>query len=170
YLDSPVIGKPFSEPFEGEPAEVMINGTIGRFQEGKDENQTQWIENRHAYTITGTPDKPEMLRMAGSLVHVNDQLMKTLPQKGVTLAEPLTASELTSIIMPESWILIHNRKTTPGIIDIRLPAQEFHESFANSTLYPDFLVYRNTSSNERVALFQIPKNMFEANNPDPAWI
>jgi len=170
YIDSPVIGKPYSEPFEGDTVEVVINGNTGLLQRGKDKNQLQWIEDGHSYTITGMIDEREMMRMATSLAHVDDQLMKTLPQKGQQVAEPLTIAELTSIIMPESWIRSHNNSTTPGIIDIRLPAREFGETFVRSTQYPDFLVYHNTSAHERVALYQIPKTMFATNNPDPAQV
>jgi outer membrane lipoprotein-sorting protein len=170
YLDSPVIGKPYSEPFVGETSEVFINGTTGVFRTGIDKNQLQWIEGGHAYMITGMTDEQEMMRMATSLVHVDDQLMKTLPQNGIQMAEPLTVAELTSIIMPESWIRSHNNSTTPGIIDIRVAASEFNETFVKSTQYPNFLVYRNTSTGERVALYQVPKTMFAANNPDPAQV
>ncbi|MCX6683985.1 MAG: hypothetical protein NTZ37_04565, partial [Methanoregula sp.] len=103
-------------------------------------------------------------------MHVNDRLMQILPWNKPKEAEPLTIAELTSIIMPESWIRSHNNSTTPGIIDIRLPASEFSETFVRSPQYPDFLVYRNTSTDERVALYQIPKTMFETNNPDPAQV
>ncbi len=158
YLDSPVIGKPYSEPFEGDTIEVAINGTTGLLTRGTDKNQIQWITGGHSYILTGVLDERELMRMASSLVHVDDRLMQTLPQKGPRMAEPLTISELTSIIMPESWIRSHNNSTTPGIIDIRLPASEFAEMFVPDTRYPDFLVYRNTSANERVALYQIPKD------------
>ncbi|MCK9591622.1 MAG: DUF4367 domain-containing protein [Methanoregula sp.] len=170
YLDSPVIGKPHSEPFEGDSVEVVINGTIGLLKKGTDKNQLQWITGGHSYMLTGMAAEGEMMRMATSLVHVDDRLMQILPQKGLQVAEPLTIAELTSIIMPESWIISHNSSTTPGIIDIRLPVREFSETFVRSTQYPDFLVYRNTSSNERVALYQVPKTMFETNNPDPAQV
>ena len=170
YIDSPVIGKPYSEPFEGDTVEVAINGTTGVLKKGTDKNQLQWIKGGHSYMLTGMLDAREMVKMATSLVHVDDRLMQTLPQKGPQMAEPLTIAELTSIIMPESWIRSHNNSTTPGIIDIRLPAREFSETFIRSTQYPDFLVYRNTSANERVALYQIPKTMFALNNPDPAQV
>jgi hypothetical protein len=170
YFDSPVIGKPYSEPFEGNTVEVVINGTTGVLKKGTDKNQLQWITGGHSHMLTGMLDEREMIRMAGSLVHVDDQLMKTLPWKGQQVAEPLTISELTSIILPEAWIRSHNNSTTPGIIDIRLAASEFNETFVKSTQYPDFLVYRNTSANERVALYQIPKTMFAVNNPDPAQV
>lgn len=96
--------------------------------------------------------------------------MKTLPWNEPKMAEPLTIAELTSIILPESWIRSHNNSTTPGILDIRLPASEFNETFVPDTRYPDFLVYRNISANERVALYQIPKTMFERDNPVPEQV
>ena len=170
YLDSPVIGKPYSEPFEGDTVEVAIHGTTGLLTRGTDKNQLQWITGGHSYMLTGMLDERELMRMATSLVHVDDRLMQTLPQKGPQMAEPLTISELTSVIMPESWIRSYNNSTSPGIIDIRLPATEFAETFVPDTRYPDFLVYRNISANERVALYQIPKTMFAVNNPDPAQV
>jgi outer membrane lipoprotein-sorting protein len=170
YLDSPVIGKPYGEPFAGESTDVMVNGTMGTFQRGNDKNQLQWIEGGHAYTITGVLDESEMMRMATSLVHVNDTLMKTLPRKGEQAAQPLTIAELTSIIMPESWILSHNNSTTPGIIDIRLSSREFNETFVKDSRYPDFLVYYKTSTSERVVLYQVPAAMFALQNPDPAEV
>jgi len=170
YIDSPVIGKPYTEPFEGETLEVAINRTVGQFRKGTDKNQLVWIRSGHTYSLTGMVDFNEMVRMAKSLVHVNDRLMQTLPQKEPETAKPMTVSELTSIIMPESWIRDHNNSTTTGIIDIRLPAREFDASFSKSPKYPDFLVYRNTSASERVALYQIPKTMFALNNRDPQLV
>ncbi len=170
YIDSPVIGKPFSESLDGDIAEVTINRTTGLFQTGKGKNQLQWIEGGHAYAITGMLDEAEMVRMATSLAHMDDRLMATIPVNKPKNAQPLTISELTSIVMPESWVRSHNNSTTPGIVDIRLPAREFNETFSKSTQYPDFLVYRNTGPDERVVLYQIPKTMFAANNPDPAQV
>lgn len=167
YIDSPVIGKSYTEPFAGETVEVAINGTVGLFTKGTDKNQLEWIRDGHAYSLTGMAEGDEMIRMAKSLVHVDDQLMKILPRNGIQAAEPLGVSELTSLIMPESWIRSRNNSTTPGIIDIRLSAREFSEMFVPSREYPAFLVYRNTSSHERVALYQVPKTMFASNNPDP---
>jgi hypothetical protein len=170
YIDSPVIGRPHGEVVDGPVTELPVNGTIGDFRQGKDQNQLQWIKGGHAYTLTGKQERRELAKMAESLVQVNDTLMKTLPWNKPKMAEPLGISELTSIIMPESWILAHNTSTTPGIIDIRLPAREFNEMFVRNEHYPDFLVYRNTSTHERVALYQIPKTLFALNNPDPAQV
>lgn len=79
YLDSPVIGKPYSEPFEGDTVEVVINGTTGLLTRGTDKNQLQWITGRHSYILTGMLDEHELIKMATSLVHINDTVMKTLP-------------------------------------------------------------------------------------------
>jgi len=167
YLDSPVIGKPYTEQLAVRSIEVALNRSIGIFRNGTDTNQLEWIRDGHDYSLTGMVDKDKMIRMANSLVHVDDQLMKTLPQKEKQIAKPLGVSELTSLIMPESWIRSQNNSTTPGIIDIRMTASVFNETFIPSREYPAFLVHRNTSAHERVALYQIPKTMFALNNPDP---
>ncbi len=170
YIDSPVIGKAYTEPFAGETIEVALNRTLGLFTKGTDKNQLEWIAGGHAYSLTGTVDEDEMIMMAKSLVHVDDQLMKTLPQKGIQLAEPLTVDDLTSLIIPESWIRSHNNSTTPGIIDIRMTAREFSEMFVPDQRYPAFLVYRTTGIHERVALYQVPATMFATNNPNPSEV
>ncbi|GAB6286261.1 MAG: hypothetical protein STSR0009_24620 [Methanoregula sp.] len=166
YFDSPVIGKPYSEPFGGDPVEVMINGTKGVLTKGTGENQLQWITGGHSYILTGMLDERELIKMATSLVHVDDQLMKSLPWKEPEMTKPLTIAELTSLIMPESWIRSNNNSTTPGIIDIRMTASSFREMFVPNQKYPAFLVYHNTGAHERVALYQVPKTMFAVNNPD----
>jgi hypothetical protein len=166
YIDSPVIGKPHTEQLAVRTIEVDLNRSIGIFRNGTDKNQLEWIWDGHAYSLTGMVGEDEMIRMAKSLVHVDDQLMKILPQKGIQTAEPLGVSELTSLIMPESWIRSNNNSTTPGIIDIRMTARAFNETFVPSREYPAFLVYRNTRAHERVALYQVPKTMFAVNNPD----
>jgi len=167
YIDSPVVGRPYSEPVEGETIVVAINRTAGVFVKGHDKNQLVMIRDGHVYSLTGMADESEMVRMAKSLVHVDDRLIQTLPQKEPGVAKPLEVSELTSIIMPETWIRSHNNSTTTGVINIRITAREFNETFGNSKEYPDFLVYRNTSFHERVALYQLPKTMFALNNRDP---
>ncbi|MGD0079076.1 MAG: hypothetical protein ABSB80_00330 [Methanoregula sp.] len=150
----------------GYPGPVVGYRMSGR----KGKNQLQWIEGGHAYAITGMLDEAEMVRMATSLAHMDYRLMATIPVNQPKTAQPLTISELTSIIMPESWVRSHNNSTTPGIIDIRLPAREFDETFSRSTQYPDFLVYHNISPDQQVVLYQIPKTMFAADNPDPAQV
>jgi len=167
YLDSPVIGKPYTEQLAVRTIDVALNRSVGIFRNGTDTNQLEWIRDGHDYSLTGMVDEDEMIRMANSLVHVDDQLMQTLPQKGIQTAEPLGISELTSLIMPESWIRSNNNSTTPGIIDIRMTASGFNDLFVPSQKYPAFLVYRNTGAHERVALYQIPKTMFAVNNPNP---
>ena len=167
YIDSPVIGKPYTEQLAVRSTEVALNRSIGIFRNGTDTNQLEWIRDGHDYSLTGMVDEDEMIRMANSLVHVDDQLMLTLPQKEKQFAKPLGVSELTSLIMPESWIRSQNNSTTPGIIDIRMTASGFHETFVPNQKYPSFLMYRNTSAHERVALYQVPKTMFAVNNPDP---
>lgn len=167
YIDSPDIGKPHTAQLAVRTIKVALNRSVGMFRNGTDNNQLEWIRDGHAYSLTGMAGKDEMIRMANSLVHVNDSLMKTLPQKGIQIAKPLTPGELTSLIMPESWIRSHNNSTTPGIIDIRLPARVFREEFVTTPGYPDFLVWRNTCARERVALYQVPRTMFSVNNPDP---
>ncbi len=166
YIDSPVIGKPYTEQLAVRTIEVALNRSVGIFREGTDKNQLEWIKNGHDYSLTGMVSEDEMVRMAKSLVHVDDQLMKILPQKGIQIAKPLTTDELTSLIMPESWIRSNNNSTTPGIIDIRMTASSFREMFVPNQKYPSFLVYRNTGAHERVALYQVPKTMFAVNNPD----
>lgn len=166
FIDSPVIGKPYTEQLAVRSVEVALNGSIGIFRNGTGTNQLEWIRNGHDYSLTGMIGADEMIRMANTLVHVDDQLMTTLPQKGIQTAKPLGVSELTSLIMPESWIRSNNNSTTPGIIDIRMTASGFNEMFVPSREYPAFLVLRNTGAHERVALYQVPKSMFTENNPD----
>ena len=167
YIDSPVIGKPYTEQLAVRSIEVALNRSIGIFRNGTGTNQLEWIRDGHDYSLTGSVGEDEMIRMAKSLVHVDDQLMKTLPQKGIQIAKPLGISELTSLIMPESWIRSQNNSTTPGIIDIRMTAGVFNETFVPNQKYPAFLVHRNTGAHERVALYQLPTTMFAANNPNP---
>ena len=170
YIDSPVVGRPYGEIVDGPVTEIPANGTIGEFRQGKDQNQLQWIKGGHAYTLTGRQDQKELVKMAGSLVEVNDTLMKTLPWNEPKMAEPLGITELTSIIMPESWLINHNTSATPGIVEIRLPAQEFSREFVNGTVYPDYLIYRSIAADERVVLYQIPNDMFRRDNPDPKYV
>jgi outer membrane lipoprotein-sorting protein len=170
FIHSPVVGEPIYDSLEGEYVEVAINGTTGTFRQGPEKNQLQWNEGRDSYWIIGKMDQREMITMATSLAPMNDQLLAILPWNKPKTAQPLTVAELTSIIMPESWILSHNTSTTPGIIDIRMTAREFHEMFVPSLKYPAFLVYINTSPHERVALYQLPTTMFAANNPDPSEV
>ena len=166
YIDSPVIGKPYTEQLAVRSIEVALNRSIGIFRNGTGTNQLEWIKDGHDFSLSGMVDEDEMIRMANSLVHVDDQLMTTLPQKGIQVAEPLGVSELTSLILPESWIRSNNNSTTPGIIDIRMTVSRFKEMFVPDQKYPAFVVYRNTSAHERVALYQVPKTMFAVNNPD----
>jgi len=170
FIDSPVIGRPHGEFIDGPVFEVSVNGTIGEFRQGPEQNQLQWIRNGHAYTLTGRQDSKELVKMAESLVRVNDTLMKTLPWNEPKMAEPLGITELTSIIMPESWIQSHNTSTTPGVIEIRLPAQQFSEEFVNAATYPDYHIYRSIAADDRIMLYQVPIDMFQRENPDPGYV
>ncbi|MFA6361925.1 DUF4367 domain-containing protein [Methanoregula sp.] len=170
YIDSPVIGRPHGEVVDGPVTELPVNGTIGDFRQGKDQNQLQWIKGGHAYTLTGKQERRELAKMAESLVQVNDTLMKTLPWNEPKMAEPLGITELTSIVMPESWVMSHNTSATPGMIGIRLPAQQFSVDFVNGTAYPDYHICRSIAADERVMLYQVPIDMFQQDNPDPAYV
>jgi|GEM_PF-2672977 len=170
YIDSPVIGRPHGESVDGPVTEIAVNRTIGEFRQGEDQNQLQWIRDGHAYTLTGKQDRKELAKMAESLVRVDDRLMKTLPWNEPKMAEPLGITELTSIVMPEPWVQSHNTSMTPGIIEIRLPAQEFSREFGNVTAYPDYFIYRSIAADERVMLYQVPNDMFRQENPDPAYV
>ncbi|MFA5332243.1 MAG: DUF4367 domain-containing protein [Methanoregula sp.] len=170
YIDSPVVGRPHGEVIDGTVTEIPVNGTTGEFRQGKDRNQLEWIRAGHAYSLTGKQDREELVRMAESLVRVDDSLMKTLPWNPPKIAEPLGITEMTSIIMPESWVKNHNTSATPGVMDIRVSADEFSREFTNSTAYPDYRVYHNIAADDRVVLYQVPASMFERDNPDPAYV
>jgi outer membrane lipoprotein-sorting protein len=161
YIDSPVIGKPYGEPFAGESTDVVVNGTSGTFQRGSDKNQLQWIEGGHAYTITGIPDESEMMRMATSLVHVNDTLMKTLPQKGEQVAQPLTEREMVTIVIPQAKYELFSPADKPGIIVVPVAYLDFTNNFTNTTALPTWHEEKSLRPEGAVAMIRMPVTMYD---------
>ena len=76
------------------------------------------------------------MKMGIFLVHVDDRLMKTLPQKSEQAAQPLTEPEMVTIVISRQTYGRFSPADKPGILVVPVAYLDFTNNFTNTTLMP----------------------------------
>jgi hypothetical protein len=150
----------------GSSIPISSNGIRGLCMTNGSQHQLSWSDETHDYYLSGTLPCGEYIRMAASLGPLNPETLEKVPWKELQPATPLPPSEILNLVFSREWLDSHDTNPDPQIFNVTMSSEDFNSSFSPDPVDPTLLRQKAVEDDKKVALFNMPKNMFAGFNDD----